>query len=204
MFSATWVTLYIFLLLCFSTFSKSFNFLNLKDFDFHLPDSLIAQKPLPDRDQSKLMILDRNSGSIKHEIFKNLPHYIAPQSLMVFNNTKVVPSKLNGYIIDSLRPIEVLLVKETSKKNHWEALIKGLNKIKTGTEFEFGNGKLGKWISYTFNQGQWIHAIRVKGYSGASNSIPSWHIEYSMDNGSSWTKAWTATNMGALWKEDSF
>lgn len=117
-------------------------FSNLKDFDFHLPDSLIAQKPLPDRDQSKLMILDRNSGSIKHEIFKNLPHYIAPQSLMVFNNTKVVPSKLNGYIIDSLRPIEVLLVKETSKKNHWEALIKGLNKIKTGTEFEFGNGKL--------------------------------------------------------------
>jgi hypothetical protein len=74
----------------------------------------------------------------------------------------------------------------------------------TFLQTEFGNGKLGKWISYTFNQGQWIHAIRVKGYSGASNSIPSWHIEYSMDNGSSWTKAWTATNMGALWKEDSF
>ena len=69
-------------------------FLNLKDFDFHLPDSLIAQKPLPDRDQSKLMILDRNSGSIKHEIFKNLPHYIAPQSLMVFNNTRVIPALL--------------------------------------------------------------------------------------------------------------
>lgn len=118
------------------------SFLNLKDFDFHLPESLIAQKPLADRDQSKLMILDRNSGSIKHEIFKNLPHFIAPQSLMVFNNTKVVPSKLNGYIIDSLRPVEVLLVKETSKKNHWEALIKGLSKIKPGTEFEFGNGKL--------------------------------------------------------------
>ena len=64
--------------------------LNLKDFDFHLPESLIAQKPLADRDQSKLMILDRNSGSIKHEIFKNLPHFISPQSLMVFNNTKVV------------------------------------------------------------------------------------------------------------------
>ena len=118
------------------------SFLNLKDFDFDLPNSLIAQKPLADRDQSKLMILDRNSGSIKHEIFKNLPQYIAPQSLMVFNNTKVVPSKLNGYIIDSLRPVEVLLVKETSKKNHWEALIKGLSKIKPGTEFEFGNGKL--------------------------------------------------------------
>jgi len=114
----------------------------LKDFDFHLPESLIAQKPLADRDQSKLMILDRNSGSIKHEIFKNLPNYIAPQSLMVFNNTKVVPSKLNGYIIGSLRPVEVLLVKETSKKNHWEALIKGLSKIKPGTEFEFGDGKL--------------------------------------------------------------
>jgi S-adenosylmethionine:tRNA ribosyltransferase-isomerase len=118
------------------------SFLNLKDFDFHLPESLIAQKPLADRDQSKLMILDRNSGSIKHEIFKNLPDYIAPQSLMVFNDTKVVPSKLNGYIIGSLRPVEVLLVKETSKKNHWEALIKGLSKIKPETEFEFGDGKL--------------------------------------------------------------
>jgi S-adenosylmethionine:tRNA ribosyltransferase-isomerase len=118
------------------------SFLNLKDFDFHLPESLIAQKPLTDRDQSKLMILDRNSGSIKHEIFKNLPNYIAPQSLMVFNDTKVVPSKLNGYIIGSLRPVEVLLVKETSKKNHWEVLIKGLSKIKPGTEFEFGDGKL--------------------------------------------------------------
>ena len=106
------------------------SFLNLKNFDFHLPESLIAQKPLADRDQSKLMIIDRNSGSIKHEIFKNLPHFIAPHSLMVFNNTKVVPSKLNGYIVDSLRPVEVLLVKETSKKDHWEALIKGLSKIK--------------------------------------------------------------------------
>ena len=117
------------------------SFLSLKGFGFHLPESLIAQKPLADRDQSKLMILDRNSGSIKHEIFKNLPHYIASQSLMVFNDTKVVPSKLNGYIIGSLRPVEVLLVKETSKNTYWEALIKGLSKIKSGTEFDFGQYK---------------------------------------------------------------
>jgi len=138
------------------------SFLNLKDFDFNLPESLIAQKPLANRDQSKLMILDRNSGSIKHEIFKNLPQFIAPQSLMVFNNTKVVPSKLNGYIIDSLRSVEVLLVKETSKKNHWEALIKGLSKIKPGTEFEFGNGKL-KAIYIDRNHDKAILKLLYKG-----------------------------------------
>ena len=69
---------------------------------------------------------------------------------------------------------------------------------------EFGAGKLGKWISYTFNEPQWIHGIRVKGWSGNQNSIPSWRLEFSLDNGNSWTEAWTATGLGANWKEDSY
>jgi S-adenosylmethionine:tRNA ribosyltransferase-isomerase len=116
--------------------------LKLKSFDFELPESLIAQKPLDIRDQSKLMLIDRKSGSIKHKKFTDLPHLIPTQSLMVFNNTRVIPSKLYGCQVKSRRPIEILLVKETVNQNQWEALIKGLKKIRLGTEIEFGNGKL--------------------------------------------------------------
>ena len=115
--------------------------LKLADYDFELPEALIAQKPLATRDQSRLLVLDRKSGSIKHEVFANLPDYIPAKSLMVFNDTEVVPSKLNGHLVKSGRPIEVLLVKELND-NHWEALIKGLAKLKPGTEMEFGNGVL--------------------------------------------------------------
>ena len=116
--------------------------LKLKDFDFQLPDSLIAQKPLNIRDQSKLMVIDRKSGSIKHEIFSRIPHLLPTQSLMVFNNTKVIPSKLNGHQIKNGRPVEILLIKKTSDETQWESLIKGLKKIRLGTEMAFGNGEL--------------------------------------------------------------
>ena len=116
--------------------------LKLTDFDFQLPKSLIAQRPLEARDQSKLMILNRKSESIKHEIFTHLPEVIPSQALMVFNDTQVIPSKLNGFFIKNARPVEVLLVRETTDENHWEALIKGLSKLRPGTEMEFGGGEL--------------------------------------------------------------
>ena len=72
--------------------------LKLTDFDFQLPESLIAQKPLETRDQSKLMVLNRKSESIEHEIFTHLPKVIPSQALMVFNDTQVIPSKLNGFL----------------------------------------------------------------------------------------------------------
>lgn len=116
--------------------------LKLKDFDFHLPESLIAQKPLASRDQSKLMIVDRRNRSIKHELFVRLHHFIPSQSLMVFNNTKVIPAKLNGFLTKNSRPIEILLVEETINKNYWQVLIKGLSKLKVETEMMFGDGEL--------------------------------------------------------------
>ena len=118
------------------------NSLKLKDFDFQLPKSLIAQKPLNIRDQSKLMVIDRTSGSIKHEVFSRIPYLIPTQSLMVFNNTKVIPSKLNGHQIKNGRPIEILLIRKTSDEAQWESLIKGLKKLRLGTEMVFGNGEL--------------------------------------------------------------
>ena len=111
--------------------------LKLADFDFQIPNSLIAQKPLEARDQSKLMILNRRSESIKHEIFTHLPKVIPSQALMVFNDTQVIPSKLNGFLIKNARPVEVLLVRETTDENHWQALIKGLSKLRPGTKMKF-------------------------------------------------------------------
>ena len=73
--------------------------LKLTDFDYQLPKSLIAQKPLEARDQSKLMILNRKSESVYHETFTHLPHVIPSPSLMVFNDTQVLSSKLSGFLI---------------------------------------------------------------------------------------------------------
>ena len=143
--------------------------LKLTDFDFQLPESLIAQKPLETRDQSKLMVLNRESGSIKHEVFTHLSHIIPSKALMVFNDTQVIPSKLNGFLTKNARPIEVLLIKETTDENHWEALIKGLSKLSPGTEVEFGSGELKAIL--TSRQGD--KAILKLMYKGKLDSILS-------------------------------
>lgn len=116
--------------------------IKLKDFDFNLPAKLIAQRPLDFPDQSKLMILNRKTKSIKHERFKYLPNIIPPESLMIFNDTKVLPSKLNGIFVKNGRPVEILLVRKINDEKFWESLIKGLGKLKPGTEMKFGNGEL--------------------------------------------------------------
>ncbi|MCH8156961.1 MAG: tRNA preQ1(34) S-adenosylmethionine ribosyltransferase-isomerase QueA, partial [Nitrospinae bacterium] len=82
----------------------------------------------------------RNS-SIEHAVFCDLPNHLPARSLMVFNDTQVVPAKLHGRLINSGRPVEVLLVRENADKQ-WEALVKGLAKLKPGTLMEFGGGAL--------------------------------------------------------------
>lgn len=115
--------------------------MKLSDFDFSLPDELIAQVPVPFRDQSRLMVVDRNAGSIQHDCFSNLPRYLADRPLMVFNNTKVIPAKLMGHKKHGGKIIEMLLVREISPAL-WEVLLKGLAKLKTGTELAFEGDSL--------------------------------------------------------------
>ena len=141
----------------------------LTDFDFSLPKSLIAQKPLEVRDQSKLMIINRNSQSIRHEIFAHLPQVIPSGALMVFNDTQVIPSKLNGFLIKNACPIEVLLLRETTDKNHWEVLTKGLSRLKPGMEMEFGNGE----VKAILKKRQKDKAILKLKYKGKLESILS-------------------------------
>ncbi len=115
--------------------------LKLSDFDFDLPEELIAQKPIKLRDQSRLMILDRETGAINHAVFSDLPHHLPAPSLMIFNDTKVIPAKLQGHLVSSGRGIEILLLRENDD-GHWEALVKGLGKLKKGTEIRFGGESL--------------------------------------------------------------
>ena len=97
----------------------------LSDFDYDLPEELIAQKPIKLRDQSRLMILDRETGAINHAVFSDLPQHLPAPSLMFFNDTKVIPAKLQGHLVSSGREVEILLLRENDD-GHWEALVKGL------------------------------------------------------------------------------
>ncbi|MBI4382471.1 MAG: tRNA preQ1(34) S-adenosylmethionine ribosyltransferase-isomerase QueA [Nitrospinae bacterium] len=115
--------------------------MKLSDFDFSLPEELIAQRPAPHRDQSRLMVVDRNSGRISHAIFSDIGAYLTGRPLLVFNNTRVVPAKLRGYKRNNGKPVEVLLVRELEPAR-WEAMFKGLSRMKTGAEMVFGDGEL--------------------------------------------------------------
>jgi len=111
------------------------------DFDFYLPETLIAQHPLEKRDNSKLMIVDKNSGNIQHETFKNILDYLKEGDVLVLNDTKVIPARLYGIKEETNAVIEILLLKNI-KGDIWECLTKPAKRIKLDTIISFGNGKL--------------------------------------------------------------
>lgn len=111
------------------------------DFDFYLPENLIAQTPLKERDSSKLMILDKNTGEIKHEIFHNIINYLNEGDVLVLNDTKVIPARLIGIKEETNATIEVLLLRNISDDN-WECLVKPAKRVHIGTVISFGDGKL--------------------------------------------------------------
>ena len=111
------------------------------DFDFYLPEELIAQHPLEKRDYSKLMVLDKETGKIEHKHFYNVIEYLNPGDTLVLNNTRVMPARLIGEKAESGGKIEFLLLKRI-EGDKWECLAKPGKRAKIGTEFVFGKGKL--------------------------------------------------------------
>ena len=111
------------------------------DFNFELPEELIAQDPLEDRSASRLMVLDKNTGKIQHHIFKEIVHYLNPGDCLVINDTKVIPARLYGTKVGTDAKIEVLLLKR-KENNIWETLVKPGKKAKIGTRISFGDGLL--------------------------------------------------------------
>lgn len=133
--------------------------MKLNDFDFFLPEELIAQEPIQKRDMSRLMVLHRNTGEIEHKIFKDVIDYLNPGDCLVVNNTRVIPARLYGRREDTGGKIEVLLLKRT-EKDKWEVLVKPGKKAKEGTTIVFGNGELkAKILEHTDEGGRVIEFI---------------------------------------------
>lgn len=111
------------------------------DFDFDLPERLIAQTPLEKRDSSKLLVLDKETGEINHEHFTDILNYLNKDDILVLNDTKVMPARLYGTKEDTEALIEILMLKDIGD-NNWECLTRPAKRIKIGTIVSFGNGLL--------------------------------------------------------------
>ena len=111
------------------------------DFYYDLPEELIAQDPLEDRSGSRLLVLDKETGEIKHRMFRDITEYLQPGDCMVINDTKVIPARLIGSKIGTDAKIEVLLLKR-KENDVWETLVKPGRKAKPGTRISFGDGLL--------------------------------------------------------------
>ena len=111
------------------------------DFNFELPQELIAQDPLEDRSSSRLLIVDKKTGEWKHEVFRNIIDYLKPGDCLVLNNTKVLPARLMGTKEDTGASVEILLLKRR-EGDVWETLVKPGKKLRPGARVVFGDGRL--------------------------------------------------------------
>ena len=115
--------------------------MNVRDFDFDLPQELIAQDPLEDRSASRLLVLDKHTGEIEHRHFKDILDYLNKGDCLVINDTKVIPARLFGVKEGTEAKIEILLLKRR-ENDIWETLVKPGKKAKVGTVISFGEGLL--------------------------------------------------------------
>ena len=115
--------------------------MKVEDFNYKLPEELIAQTPLEKRDSSRLLVLDKKTGLIEHKHFTDIIDYLNEGDTLVLNDTKVLPARLIGVKEETNAVIEILLLKNTEGDN-WECLVKPARRIKVGTIVSFGDGKL--------------------------------------------------------------
>ncbi|MBI5417123.1 tRNA preQ1(34) S-adenosylmethionine ribosyltransferase-isomerase QueA [Candidatus Poribacteria bacterium] len=128
-----------------------------EDFDYELPSELIAQEPLPKRDESRLMVVDRRNKTIEHKNFKNLIDYLHYEDVLVSNSTKVIPARLLGTKEDTGAGIEIFLLKRIDK-NVWISLIKPSRKVDLGTIVTFESNLLKATIIAKLERG--LHIVK--------------------------------------------
>lgn len=111
--------------------------MDVTDFDYDLPKELIAQTPVEPRDSSRLLVMDKNTGELEHRHFYNLPEYLKPGDLLVFNDTRVIPARLHGFKTTGAH-VEVFLL---TRKNatDWEVLVKPGKKLQKGAQIKFSD-----------------------------------------------------------------
>lgn len=115
--------------------------MKLEEFDYNLPEELIAQTPIKQRDTSRLMVLDKKTGEISHKHFYDIIDYLNPGDTLVLNDTKVLPARLIGEKTNTKAVIEVLLLKN-KENDTWETLVKPARRIHVGDVVSFGGGLL--------------------------------------------------------------
>ncbi len=136
--------------------------MKLSEFSYDLPKELIAQDPLEDRTSSRLMLLDRNSGEVRHDIFSNIIDYLNPGDCLVLNDTKVIPARLIGTRQGTGAQIEVLLLKRL-ENDVWETLVKPGKKARPGCEIVFGDGLLKAKITDILQEGNRLVRFQYDG-----------------------------------------
>lgn len=136
--------------------------LKTSDFGFELPPELIAQDPLEERSSSRLLMVDKNTGEIRHEVFCNIADYLHPGDCLVLNNTRVLPARLLGVKADTGAAVEVLLLKRR-ENDIWETLVKPGRKIKPGVCLSFGDGLLTAEVLEVVEEGNRLIRFRYEG-----------------------------------------
>ncbi|BCJ88127.1 tRNA preQ1(34) S-adenosylmethionine ribosyltransferase-isomerase QueA [Effusibacillus dendaii] len=126
--------------------------MRLEEFDFELPEELIAQHPLAERTASRLLVLDRKTGRFEHKMFTDLLDYLEPGDCLVLNDTRVIPARLYGQKRETGAQVEFLLLKEI-QPDHWEVLVRPGKRVKTGAIVDFGGGVLSAEVLETTEEG---------------------------------------------------
>ena len=141
--------------------------MKLEEFDYELPEELIAQHPSKKRDEARLMVLNRKDRSIEHRIFKDIIDYLNPGDCLVINNTKVLPARLYGIKEDTKVPVEFLLLKRL-EDDIWEVMVRPGRRIKEGAQISFGEGLLKAKVLEVLDNG---NRKVVFSYDGIFNEI---------------------------------
>lgn len=136
--------------------------MNVEEFDYDLPESLIAQTPLKDRDQSRLLVLSRHSGNIEHKHFKDVIDYLETGDTLVLNDTRVMPARLFGLKEETGAKVEMLMLTRI-ENNDWEVLLKPAKRIKVGNKLSFGEGKIIAECIEELDQGGRIMRLHYEG-----------------------------------------
>ena len=126
--------------------------MNTADFDFHLPEELIAQTPLEKRDSSRLLIVDRETGQFSDQHFDNIIDQLEPGDALVMNNTRVLPARLYGTKPETGGHVELLLLKNT-QGDFWEVLAKPAKRLRVGARVSFGDGRLTATVTEELEHG---------------------------------------------------
>ena len=152
--------------------------MKLSQFKFNLPGELIALQPIQNRDEARLMVVDRNTGKIEHRIFKDLVDYTKDGDVFVINNTKVFPAKLYGEKEKTGAKIEVLLLRELDHESRlWDVLVDPARKIRIGNKLYFGEGDelVAEVIDNTTSRGRtlrFLYATRPSRRSLTVRNVP--------------------------------